>query len=94
MSKYYGQNNINYTYYTAQNILPHVLVPPRPPNLLAYYQEKCSKIQRHLIRESPMLEDDKELHLILEEWLHFNHKNKEVSPLKKNQGPKTRSAIE
>lgn len=50
MSKYYGQRNINYTYFTAQRIIPQIIIPPKPVNLLKYYIEKCSKIQEHLIR--------------------------------------------
>ena len=91
LGKYFTANAINYTYFTAQKVLATLSIPDKP-SLTRFYLARCKKIEHHLIREGGMGEEEKEFEFVLEEWLHFNYKNKEVAPLR-DMRVKPKSAI-
>ena len=56
VTKYLSAETLNYTYFTAQKTLPifHML---EKPNLIKFYQSRCKKIEQHLIKDTPLVEN-------------------------------------
>ena len=63
-TKYVNDDGLNYTYYTAQKTLPIFHIPENP-NLNKFYLQRGKKIEQHLIKEIPFIQDnDKELEFV------------------------------